>query len=237
MMKTKEVARQLGVSQTTIRRWMTLLPSAPAKDAFGSFLFEERDLGHLRDIQNQIEAGKGMSEITLAVQREAAVASSLPQLEVEPASALPPEYEFDPAMQQLINEITSSAVPTEELTPDASAAIVVPLEPAQPESMPELIPEQLEPITNEVRERLQRLEQALAQKADDVVSVQLLQHREELEELRRTVSQLAAAVEQLQMPLQMVAAAGWDSTNKLAPIPIKQRPKKRSFLRQLFFFI
>ncbi|MFC4100187.1 MerR family transcriptional regulator [Paenibacillus xanthanilyticus] len=233
MMKTKEVARQLGVSQTTVRRWMTLLPSTPAKDAFGSFLFEERDLAHLRDIQNQIESGKGMSEITLAAQREVSGATRLPQLAAETASDLPPEYEFDPAMQQLINEITSSAVQTEEEASDAPAAVVVHTEPAQPEIMPE----QLEPITNEVRERLQRLEQALAHKADDVVSVQLLQHREELEELRQTVSQLAAAVEQLQMPLQMVAAAGWDSTNKLAPIPIKQRPKKRSFLRQLFFFI
>lgn len=233
MMKTKEVARHLGVSQTTIRRWMTLLPYTPAKDALGSFLFEERDLAHLRSIQSQIESGKGMSEITLSVASSIPEVLELPQInEAAEPSGLPPEYEFDADMQQLIQEITSSAVPEERRLPDDKEAI------QRPEQAPALTPEQLEPTANDVRERLQRLEQALAQKADDVVSVQLLQHRKELEELRQTVSQLAAAVEQLQMPMQMVAAAsGWDSTNKLAPIPLKQRTKKRSFLRQIFFFI
>ena len=46
--------------------------------------------------------------------------------------------------------------------------------------------------------RIREVERSLEQKADEVVSAQVLQHRAELDELRQMVAQLAATVETMQ---------------------------------------
>ncbi|RED58116.1 MerR family transcriptional regulator [Cohnella lupini] len=50
----------------------------------------------------------------------------------------------------------------------------------------------------EILSRIREVERSLTQKADEVVSAQVLQHRSELDELRQMVAQLAASVENLQ---------------------------------------
>lgn len=49
----------------------------------------------------------------------------------------------------------------------------------------------------ELLSRIREIERSVGQKADEVVSAQVLQHRAELDELRQMVSQLAATIETL----------------------------------------
>lgn len=49
----------------------------------------------------------------------------------------------------------------------------------------------------ELLSRIREIERSVGQKADEVVSAQVLQHRAELDELRQMVSQLASTIETL----------------------------------------
>ncbi|MET3271750.1 UNVERIFIED_CONTAM: chromosome-anchoring protein RacA [Paenibacillus phyllosphaerae] len=200
MLKTREVSVQLGVSQTTIRRWITLLPSAPKRDSLGGYLFTAADMDHLRTIQTQIEAGKLLSEITLSPN-----AGPLP---IAPPSAPSSEAPSspDPSSMDEIAVLELAVTGAGTMTNSLAAE------------------------TDQLLSRMERLEYALAQKADDIVSIQLLQHRKELEDIRQTVSQLAASIEQLQLPLQMAAAA-----REKSPVPApKQQKRRRNIFRLLF---
>lgn len=80
--------------------------------------------------------------------------------------------------------------------------------------------------------KFSEMERRLDGKADSVASYQLLQHRQEIEELQKTVSELAATVASLQK--QVPPSAKQESVRKDAPLvldsgmPIK-RKKKRNF--------
>ncbi|ANB57945.1 transposase family protein [Anoxybacillus sp. B7M1] len=56
----------------------------------------------------------------------------------------------------------------------------------------------LQPYLNEFTSRFQRIERQLEQKADEVVSVQLLQHRREIEELHSYIRQLEQRISLLE---------------------------------------
>ncbi|MNB85397.1 Chromosome-anchoring protein RacA [compost metagenome] len=90
-----------------------------------------------------------------------------------------------------------------------------------------------EPPMQEVWSRLVRIERSLDQKADEVVSVQLLQQRQELEELRRLIQQLAVSIESMQQP-RLQAAAAYEELHPLAAMKLKTPPKKRGLLRTFF---
>lgn len=73
---------------------------------------------------------------------------------------------------------------------------------ALPVSLPLSSPEKAEtdpmPKDNsELLSRIREIERSVGQKADEVVSAQVLQHRAELDELRQMVAQLAATIETL----------------------------------------
>lgn len=90
-----------------------------------------------------------------------------------------------------------------------------------------------EPPMQEVWSRLVRIERSLDQKADEVVSVQLLQQRQELEDLRRMIQQLAVSIESIQQP-RLQAAAAYEELHPLATMKLKTPPKKRGLLRTFF---
>jgi|GEM_PF-3918049 hypothetical protein len=106
---------------------------------------------------------------------------------------------------------------------DASQATVA-IPPSRPSSS--LIDE-----PDPILERLNAIENALCQKADEVVTVQLLHHRKELEELRKSLTELAATIEALRNPQQELAAFGKAANSSEAD----GKRKKRSF-RSFFFF-
>ncbi|OMF90847.1 MerR family transcriptional regulator [Paenibacillus sp. FSL R7-0273] len=106
----------------------------------------------------------------------------------------------------------------------------------QPQAEPMPIiqkPPVTEPPMQEVWSRLVRIERSLDQKADEVVSVQLLQQRQELEDLRRMIQQLAVSIESIQQP-RLQAAAAYEELHPLAAMKLKTPPKKRGLLRTFF---
>ena len=100
------------------------------------------------------------------------------------------------------------------------------------------IPESVKPFENhavpmdEMMSRLREVERSLGQKADEVVSAQVLQHREELEELRKVVSQLAATIETLNIssPTKPLTLAEHFTSPAAHPMPSPARK------RRFFFF-
>jgi chromosome-anchoring protein RacA len=78
--------------------------------------------------------------------------------------------------------------------------------------------------------RLREVERSLGQKADEVVSAQVLQHRGELEELRQVVAQLAASVETIRntSPNKPLTLADHFPPPAASPLPTPVR--KRRFL-------
>ncbi|WP_310830761.1 MerR family transcriptional regulator [Paenibacillus pedocola] len=86
---------------------------------------------------------------------------------------------------------------------------------------------------HEMWSRINQIEHSLDQKADEVVSVQLLRQREELEDLRQMIQQLALSIETIQQP-GLQAAAAHEELHPVAAAKLKAPPKKRSLLRTLF---
>lgn len=86
---------------------------------------------------------------------------------------------------------------------------------------------------HEMWSRITQIEHSLDQKADEVVSVQLLRQREELEDLRQMIQQLALSIETIQQP-GLQAAAAHEELHPIAAAKLKALPKKRSLLRTLF---
>lgn len=163
LLKTKEAAQLLAVSETTVRRWISQFPSSFGKDTLGHYAFDETALHNLQLIKQELEEGISLQDINL---------SPVPQ----GLQASAPVYED----------------------------------------------------REELLHRLSRLEASLSQKADEVVTYQLLSHRQELDELRLVLTQLTASMDALQYPEQHIAAAS---------LPAKDRTKRRKLISILFPFL
>ncbi|WP_054026124.1 MerR family transcriptional regulator [Bacillus sp. FJAT-28004] len=166
LLKTKEAAQLLTVSETTVRRWVSQFPSSFHKDMHGHYTFDETALDKLHLIKRELEDGSSLQAINLS--------PDLP--DPLPLTPPPPAYED---REELLN-------------------------------------------------RLSRLETSLSQKADEVVTYQLLSHRQELDELRHILTQLTRSMDALQLPQQHIAAASLSATD---------RNKRRKLLRILFPFL
>jgi len=99
---------------------------------------------------------------------------------------------------------------------------------SQPEKNKEEIQEVLE-------DKISLLETSLYQKADSVVSYQLLQHRREIEELQEQVSYLTGRLSDLEELFFLVNETAASLDQKQFEDPISPR-KKKSFLRRIFGF-
>ena len=99
---------------------------------------------------------------------------------------------------------------------------------SQPEKNKEEIQEVLE-------DKISLLETSLYQKADSVVSYQLLQHRREIEELQEQVSYLTGRLSDLEELFFLVNETAASLDQKQFEDPLSPR-KKKSFLRRIFGF-
>ena len=99
---------------------------------------------------------------------------------------------------------------------------------SQPENNQEEIQEVLE-------DKISLLETSLYQKADSVVSYQLLQHRREIEELQEQVSYLTGRLSDLEELFFLVNETAASLDQKQFEDPISPR-KKKSFLKRIFGF-
>lgn len=136
-MKTKEVSDLLGVNPTTVQRWIKHFNMRTETNEQGHYVFEERDVQQLREIQNQLNSGKRMKDIRLQKQGTT---------EEEKQERKVPAWQYYEKLDTMM-------------------------------------------------ERIVMLEEKLERKADDVVSYQLLKHRNELEEMSRILKNIEARLE------------------------------------------
>ncbi|HZG61702.1 MAG TPA: MerR family transcriptional regulator [Anoxybacillus sp.] len=84
----------------------------------------------------------------------------------------------------------------------------------------------VKPHIEEMTARLQSVERKLEQKADDVVSFQILQHRKEIDELVEHIQQLESRIVQLEQANRNLAAAQEQ----------QKKPKRRGLSRIISLF-
>ncbi|WP_219835098.1 MerR family transcriptional regulator [Paenibacillus sp. R14(2021)] len=179
LVKSKDAAASLNVSQTTVKRWASHYPDIFRKDRFGHYIFNERDMKLLAFIKTAIEQGETMEQIKL-----------------------PSEPAEKPRLQDAFLETAASA-------------------------------ELLRPAEDDMLTRILHMERRLDQKADEVVSAQILQHREELEELRRMIDQLSAAIEIVRQP---APSSEYTRSTPEAKPPVSQPSRKRGLFRSMFIW-
>ncbi|WP_019914677.1 MerR family transcriptional regulator [Paenibacillus sp. HW567] len=101
-----------------------------------------------------------------------------------------------------------------------------------PKSLQEkpLPPTQEQPL-EDMLSRIKDIERSLDHKADEVVSFQLLQQREELEDLRQMIKQLAVSLETIQ---NSQSPSPYAELHPVAAVKLTTPPRKRGLLRSFF---
>ncbi len=110
------------------------------------------------------------------------------------------------------------------------------LPPAETPASPAVYPsEEAAEKRRELQLRLSEIERSLDQKADEVVSAQVRQHRAELDELRRVVAQLAAAVETLESRAAAMVETARNEELRLPNVQPVVLPERKKKLFRTFF--
>ncbi|WP_336775962.1 MerR family transcriptional regulator [Paenibacillus sp. MMO-58] len=331
LLKTKEAALQLAVSETTVRRWVSTFPASFRKDMFGHYIFDTPAMEKLRKIKGQLDSGTALYDIRLLSLAEEETLAAVAAEVMGTAESAPsvvaerPASKSDDSAKLVVDakgnvhaadglvgatagvgraggvvdnagnlhtvggssSMSAGAIPigrsrvgalvvdsagnvyaaggeTGAQGAEASAEITTGLQhaaaavevatgdrmspaaqsPAESASQPSEASQVIVPsapvhssfsVTDELDpmlERLNAIEAALSQKADEVVTVQLLHHRKELEELRRSLTELAATIEALRTPQQELLAFG-ESAKAAAE---NEGKRKKRGLRSFFFF-
>ncbi|MDQ0154595.1 MerR family transcriptional regulator [Robertmurraya andreesenii] len=166
-MNTGAVSKLLGVSSSTIQRWVKHLGLEMERNEFGHFIYTEEDISMLKEFKEQIQKGVPVQEI------------------------------------QIKRQTRRGSVKVQE-----------------------------RPIGHlQLLERIKRMERALDDKADSVVTYQLLQHRREIEELRNQIQQLQQLIDK---NLSIHEEPPSTPTHLKPSEPIKHKKKMR--IRSLFGF-
>jgi chromosome-anchoring protein RacA len=166
-MNTNHVANLLGVSTSTVQRWVKHLNLAVHRNDLSHYVFSAENINELKEIQAQINNGI------------------------------------------LLQQIGSSAQPVYQKTDDKAIERL-------------LI-------------RINQMENRFDEKADSVVSYQLLQHRREIEELQEHINNLCKRIEDLESKQNQQKKM--PSTDKLLVFDQKVKRKKkkqRTILSMLF---
>ncbi|WP_410512874.1 hypothetical protein PaeBR_23515 [Paenibacillus sp. BR2-3] len=177
ILKTKDAADLLSVSQTTIKRWAFNFPNFFQKDRFGHYIFSEQEIGLLIHIKDRIDHGETLERINLVTNKQPP----------EPLQDKSPLHTHDKSIKDMVY-------------------------------------------------RIDYIERSLNQKADEIVSIQLLQQREELEDLRQMIKQLAASLETIQKPSSKTHSSR-EEIHPTAVAMLQAPPRKRSLLRSFFSFL
>lgn len=176
ILKTKEAAELLSVSQTTIKRWAAMFPDFFPKDRLGHYTFSEQQISQLNHIKDRINQGEALEGI-------------------------------DP-------DLTNDKLPRGPLRENPSLYT------------------DGDPM-NKIWSRIEYIEHALDQKASEIVSVQLLQQRAELEDMRVMIKELSATLETIQKP----GSPSLSPREELYPVAagrLTSPPRKRGLLRSFF---
>ncbi|MFE8696701.1 MerR family transcriptional regulator [Cytobacillus sp. FJAT-53684] len=172
-MNTSAVAKLLGVSPSTIQRWVKQLELKMERNELGHYLFTDEDITLLKHVQEQLKTGVMLQDLSV-----------------------------------------------EKKTRKGTVKAAV-----------------NDSITEKLIARMNDFDQRLNQKADDVVSYQLLQHRREIEELQAEVKKLHERIEHLEDEAngikKSIPSENLFIFDQEKP---KKNLKKKSFITSLFGF-
>ncbi|MHA6531688.1 hypothetical protein [Paenibacillus sp. BAC0078] len=177
ILKTKDAAELLSVSQTTIKRWAAMFPNSFPKDRFGHYIFSKHEISLLESIKDRITHGEALESIHLTPVNDGQQPKLLQESRVS--------YTQDKPMEDMLSRIND-------------------------------------------------IERSLDHKADEVVSFQLLQQREELEDLRQMIKQLAVSLETIQ---NGQSPTPYSELHPVAAVKLSTPPRKRGLLRSFFSFL
>lgn len=162
-MNTRAVSKILGVSASTVQRWVKHLDMEMERNEFGHYLYTDEDIEILKEFKKQVQQGIPIQEI---------------KVEKKPRKG---------------------KVKVENKDHDM------------------------------LMKRLQELEKKLEEKADSVVTYQLLQHRSELEEIQKKTEKMMAQIDQITSRLENLEARELEQPKKE-----KEGKKKKSFFQTIF---
>ncbi|WP_071394931.1 MerR family transcriptional regulator [Bacillus tuaregi] len=164
-MNTRAVAKLLGISTSTVQRWVKQLKLEMERNELGHFIFSEEDIELLKQVKKQLQEGTLLQDISIQLPKRAGT--------------------------------------FKQKQPDGDI--------------------------DELAQKVKSLEISLQQKADDVVSYQILQHRREMEELQEQIIILTERVTQLENVIR-------EKSEIAASIEIeKNKPRKKKSFFQLIF--
>lgn len=166
-MNTGAVSKLLGVSSSTVQRWVKHLGLEMERNEFGHYQYTEGDLETLKKFKEQVQNGVPIQEITVHKQtRRGSI--------------------------------------------------------------------KLQRENDNIVEKVNKLERSLENKADYVVTYQLLQHRSEIEELKEEINQLTKQIEELHIFLHHSK----NLLNEQNAIQLKKskKQKKKNVFHSLFGF-
>ncbi|MDR6122869.1 chromosome-anchoring protein RacA [Bacillus sp. SLBN-46] len=173
-MNTSEVAKSLGVSSSTIQRWVKQLELPMEKNDRGHYHFTSEDIDQLKTIHEQLQNGTLLQEIAPVKARKS------------------------------FRKGIVTAVEKDE-------------------------------VLEKIMQKVNNLEVSLNTKADSVASYQLLQHRQEIEDLKNQVKHLTKQLGDLDEKFnEMKKKAQIDQPHVLNTGKIKR--KKKNIVSSLFGF-
>lgn len=168
-MNTSEVATLLGVSPSTIQRWVKQLELPMERNDRGHYSFKDQDIDVLKEIQVKVQNGVLLQDI-------------IPIKEKKIRKGVTKSVENDQTYEKLMI-------------------------------------------------KLKELELKLNDKADSVASYQLLQHRQDIEDLQNQVKQLNQQVDSLQKQLDDFKILHQTETHQENQ---KKKSGKKNFFKTLF---
>lgn len=89
ILKTKDAAKLLAVSMTTIKRWAAMFPNFFPKDRFGHYTFSEQQISMLSHIKDQINLGEPLESIHLDAFHDEQMSISSQENPIEPSDHEP----------------------------------------------------------------------------------------------------------------------------------------------------
>lgn len=166
-MNTSAISKMLGVSSSTVQRWVKHLGLEMERNEFGHYLYSEEDIKLLKEFKQQLQDGVPFQDI------------------------------------QVTKKVRRGTIRMQKTNEPEQRYI----------------------------ERLKEVERKLESKADSVVSYQLLQHRREIEDLKKEIESLNLQIKELIDRTNQIEENHTESTE---PILVK-RKKKKVFLSLLGF--
>lgn len=168
-MNTRSVAQLLGISTSTVQRWVKQFNLEMERNELGHFIFSEEDIELLKQVKAQLHEGILLQDIALAKHKRTGIVKSA----------------------------------------------------------------HTETDVHELADKVHRMEISLNDKADSVVSYQLLQHRHEIEELQKQITVLTERISQMEGAMKKEAEIA--ATNELNPNKEKKSSRKKKNFFQMIF--